>query len=269
MHTVLNKRKSTLTRILGALCVLLCMSLISGAMLSEASAKGKKKRKQANRLDKQMLNSKYGLFGIRLHGNFAILDVTRESDPFMRDPSRGSSIGFGITFDKGLNELMSIRLEGLYQNKNFSAKGVNNYNLAITDRKETNTYMDFIEVPVMLVARFMKGELFRPFVAAGVYGAMLLPVEAEQDGVGAIDDPRRPFSTFDYGFVLSGGSYFVLSKGAGYLSAELRYSRGLANLADTGVEKNDDEISSMWGDTPLSRQTYNMNNLSLMVAYYF
>ena len=268
MHTELNKRKSALSHFLRALSVLICFGL-TGAVTAESSfAKGKKRRKQANRLDRRMKRSQYGLFGLRVQGNFATLSTTRDTDPFVRDPSRGSSVGFGVTFDKGLNDVMSLRLDALYQNKNFSAKGRSNYNLAVNEMKETSTYMDFIEVPVMLVARFMKGQLIRPYFGAGVYGAMLLPVTAEQEGEGAIDEPRRPFSTFDYGFVLAGGSYFVLSKGAGFLSAELRYSRGLANLADTGVETTSAE-SNYGSKTPLARQTYNMNNLSLMVGYYF
>ena len=136
-------------------------------------------------------------------------------------------------------------------------------------RTETNTYMDFIEVPIMLVARFMHGQFIRPFIAGGVYGAVLLNVDGDQEGEGALDEARRPFSSFDYGFVLSGGAYFVLAKGAGFLSAELRYSRGLANMADTSLTATKSEESSTGVAEPLARQQYNMNNLSLMVGYYF
>ena len=114
MHTELNKRKSALTHFFRALCVLICFGL-AGAVTAESSfAKGKKRRKQANRLDRRMKRSQYGLFGLRVHGNFATLSTTRDTDPFVRDPSRGSSVGFGITFDKGLNDVMSLRLDALY-----------------------------------------------------------------------------------------------------------------------------------------------------------
>ncbi len=264
-----GKCKFSLTTLLGGLSLLLGLSLTQTALITDVDAKGKRRKKQARRLDRQMQNNKYGLFGLRIHGNFAVIDSTRSSDPFVRDPSRGSSVGFGVTFDKGLNDIMSLRLDALYQNKNFSAEGRSNYNLAVNTMKETSTYMDFIEVPIMLVARFMRGQLIRPYIAGGVYGAMLLSVDGEQVDDGVLDEARRPFSTFDYGFVLAGGSYFVLSKGAGFLSAELRYSQGMANIADTDVETTETEAVAYGNPKPLSRQTYNINNLSLMIGYYF
>lgn len=268
MNRVTPKCKLGMAKFIGyALTILLGLTIPHTVQPNHATAK--KVRKGAKRLDKKMKKSTYGLFGIRVHGNFANLDTAQSSDPFIRDPSRGASVGFGVTFDKGLNNLMSLRLDVLYQNKNFSSDGLNNYNLAINGRSQTNTYMDFIEVPIMLVARFMHGQFIRPYVGAGLYGAALVTVEGDQEDGGALDDARRPFSLFDYGFVLSGGTYFVLAKGAGFLSAELRYSRGLANIADTDVEATKDEQASTGTAQPLSRQQYNMNNLSLMLGYYF
>ena len=262
-----NCKQGIFKKLQVALIFLLSVACVQTVNTNSVEAK---KRRGANRLDKRMKKSQYGLFGLRLHLNSANLDVSRNSDPFVDDPESNLGFGFGVTFDKGLNNLMSLRVDALYQNKNFSAKAKNNYNLAVNQRVSTSNFLDYIEVPVMLVARFMHGQYIRPFGGVGLYGAMRLPTtESTQEEQGAVDEPGRPFGFFDYGFVMSAGSYFVLSKGAGFLSAELRYSKGLANVADTGIESTQSERSSGVQNEPLKRQTYNMSNFSVMLAYYF
>ena len=119
----------------------------------------------------------------------------------------------------------------------------------------------------MMVIRFGHGSLIRPYVAGGVYGAALLSTEAEQEDEGTLDEPRRPFTTFDYGVTFAAGTYFVLAPGAGFISAELRYSQGMANIADVDVEAEKNENTT--NKKPLTRQQYNINNLALMIGYYF
>ena len=264
------------------LCTTLSAQISSFSDISSVSqahaqkrGKGKKKRflpknrKLARSLDKKMLNNKYGLVGIRMHANFANIDAEREDDPFIKNPSRGAGFGFGITLDKAFNRIFGVRGEFLYQNKNFSADGVVDYNLsqAGSSPLATSSYLDYIEVPLMMVVRFGHGQLLRPYVAGGVYGAALISTEGEQKGEGSLEDPRRPFTTFDYGFTGAVGTYFVLAPGAGFLSAELRYSQGMANIADVDVEAEAKENTT--NKTPLSRQQYYMNNWALMVGYYF
>ena len=226
----------------------------------------------AQRLDKKMTESQFGLFGVRLHANFASLSAERSNDPFMKDPGSGANVGFGVVFDKAFNRLIGVRAEALFQKKSFSASAVPNYNLA-TDKGfiDTRTTLNFIEIPIMAVARFRFGEFIRPYAAGGVYGSMLLYSDGDQEDEGMLDEPRRPFSTFDYGLVFAGGAYFVLAEGFGYLSAELRYSRGFANLADQDVTATKEEKAegTKFGNTPLARQQYFMHNVSLMVGYYF
>lgn len=249
--------------------------LLCGLVLTPSADAKKKKRENSTvkvnnqELDKKMRTNEFGLIGIRFHGNFANLEVARESDPFIKNPSRGASFGFGVTLDKALNRIFAFRAEVLYQNKNFSSTGQVNYNLTQQKRLSTNTYLDYLEVPLMMVFRFNHGKKIRPYGAFGVYGAALVQADGEQDGEGQLEDARRPFSTFDYGIVAAAGSYFVLGRGNGALSAELRYSQGMANIADTGVEADEKQEQNASNKTPLARQEYNINNFSLMVAYYF
>jgi hypothetical protein len=247
----------------------------SQAHAQKRGRKGKKKkknfipknRKLSRSLDKKMLNNKYGLIGIRMHANFANIDADRKDDPFIKDPSRGAGFGFGMTLDKAFNRIFGVRGEVLYQNKNFSADGVVDYNLSQSSRLATSSYLDYLEVPLMMVVRFGHGQLLRPYVAGGVYGAALISTEGEQKDEGTLEEPRRPFTTFDYGFTGAVGTYFVLAPGAGFISAELRYSQGMANIADVDVEAENKENTN--NKTPLSRQQYYMNNWALMIGYYF
>ena len=233
--------------------------------------RGKKTRQLANSLDRKMINSPYGLIGIRAHMNTMNVSPTKTSDPFIKDPSRGVGFGFGLTIDKALNRVFGVRADVLYQNKNFSAQGKTNFDLTQNTTRETSLYLDYIEVPLMMVVRFMDGQLIRPYALFGGYGAALLTADGEQEEEGALDEPRRPFSTFDAGLVFGVGSYFVLAPGAGFLSAELRYTQGMVNIADTDVEaKNEEKAQSAnLNKTPLSRQTYNTSNFMIMVGYYF
>ena len=248
--------------------LMICAISTSFILSTQGYAQG---TRLAQRLDKKMTESQFGLFGVRLHANFASLSVNRSSDPFMKDPGSGANIGLGVVFDKAFNRLMGVRAEALFQKKSFSASAVPNYDLTKTERIDTQTTLNFIEIPIMAVARFRFGEFIRPYAAGGVYGSMLLYSDGEQDGEGMLDEPRRPFSTFDYGLVFAGGAYFVLAEGFGYLSAELRYSRGFANLADQDVsstkEEKDEDLK--FPKTPLARQQYFMHNVSLMIGYYF
>lgn len=234
---------------------------------ARANGQNRPGRRGARRLDRKMLENPYGLIGIRAHMNFANLSVSKDKDPFLDDPSRGFGFGFGITADKAFNRIFGVRLDVLYQNKNFSAQGKPNFNLGDSKTRNTSMYLDYLEVPLMMVIRFMDNRRIRPYALFGAYAAMLLSTQGEQEEEGALDDPRRPFSTFDAGLVFGAGSYFVLPPGMGFLSAELRYTQGSVNVADTGVEAEMGEMTA--NNTPLSRQSYINNNLMLMVGYYF
>jgi hypothetical protein len=252
------------------------LSLFKSAQAQNKQKKKKKKRKkrqaatrlrrQASGLDQGMRRG-YGLIGLRLQTNFVNLSTGRENDPFIQDPSRGIGMGFGLSIDRAFNRIFGVRAEVMYQNKNFSAQGKVDYNLDSSSRSDTSTYLDYLEVPLMMVVRLRHGELIRPYVVGGIYGSFLITSDAEQEGEGTLSNARRPFSSFDAGLVFGVGSYFVLGRDMGYLSAELRYSHGMVNIADTGIEAEDGEMTD--NRTPLTRQTYNTSNVTLSVGYHF
>lgn len=246
-----------------ALCLLTLCAV--GTVSQPAWAKKKKKRKNSKRaaskrLDKKMKGSKYGLIGVRVGPNFASLSTAKSKDGVVESPESSVGVGFGVTADFGINDLFAFRVEGLYQNKNLSHRSLQDYTRGDT-LLDSNTYLDYVEVPVMGVVRFMRGSFVRPYVAGGMYGAVLVNADGDHNDKGQNKDPRKPFTTFDYGWVAAAGSYFVLAKGMGFLGAELRYSSGLANIADVTQKFND--------DTPLESQSYTLSNFSILVTYYF
>jgi hypothetical protein len=218
----------------------------------------------AKTLDKKMKGSNgYGLIGARLLFNYAGISQAREGDKdkLISSTSDSGSLGFGLTFDRAFNRIVGVRAEALFQNKNFSHKSPEEYSLLKTPtKKDTETYLDYIEVPVGIVTRFNYGQLIRPYATAGLYVALLVNADGLQEGDNK--EARKPFTSFDAGWFLGGGSLFVLGEDAGFLGAELRYTRGLANIADTDVEADDKS-------KPLQNQIYTMSSLSLSVSYHF
>ena len=114
----LNCKQGIFKKLQVALILLLSVTFVQTTYTGSVEAK--KRKKGAKRLDRRMRKAQYGLFGLRLNLNSANLSVSRKSDPFVDSPESNLGFGFGVTFDKGLNNLMSLRVDALYQNKNFS-----------------------------------------------------------------------------------------------------------------------------------------------------
>lgn len=219
----------------------------------------------AKQLDRRLMGkSGIGLIGAKVNLQWAAFstELENEKDPLLNDPSSMYSFGFGVTLDRSINRYVGVRAEALYQNKNFTHDSPANYDLkTATTKVKSETYLDYIEIPVGVLVRLMPGHIIQPYTSIGMYGAMLVNASGKHEGQGTNENPFKPFSFFDYGWYLSGGSYFVLAEGAGFIGAELKYSRGLANMADTGVEID--------GKTPLKSQVYTSDNFLLSVSYYF
>lgn len=247
-------------------------ALLLGAltlMMSVAPQTASAKKHRLARALQSKIASQYGLFGIKINTSFASIEPERTgaNDKFINNPESLATLGFGLTVDKGINRYVSVRAEALYQNKSFGHSAPEDYNLSANPSKvESETYLDYIEIPVGLVAGFQPGHLIQPYVSGGFYGALLLTADGRHTGLGTNDEARLPFRTFDYGWYLGAGSFFVLAEGAGFLGAELKYSQGMTNIADNEVE-----VKSSTGDQikPLEKQTYVMSNFSLAVSYYF
>jgi len=259
--------KQKLTSRFGRASLLLVATLCASVTLTTTSSSTAQARphKLAKKFERRLRGvDGIGLIGAKLNMQWASFsaELDNEQDRLLNDPSAMTSFGFGVTLDRAINRYVGVRAEALFQNKNFSHDSPPDYELKnATAKVESETFLDYIEVPVGVLVRLMPGELIQPYTSVGLYGAMLVNASGTQKGYGSNDNPFRPFSFFDYGWYLSAGSYFILAEGAGYLGAELKYSQGLANIADTSLELNKEE--------PLANQVYTAGNFALSVSYYF
>lgn len=253
-------KRSPLIMITALLMAFSITSLSSG----EVEAR---RHRLAKQLDRRLMGKNgIGLIGAKLNMHWAGFDaeLDNQKDPLINDPSSMLAFGFGVTLDRSINHYVGFRAEALYQNKNFTHDSPPNYDLkgnAIA-KVQSETYLDYIELPVGVLVRLMPGHIIQPYTSIGMYGAMIVNGSGKHEDFGTNENPIKPFSFFDYGWYLSAGSYFVLAEGAGFLGAELKYSRGLANMADTGTEVPGDA-------SPLKSQVYTSGSFALSVSYYF
>jgi len=104
---------------------------------------------------------------------------------------------------------------------------------------ETTIQLDYVEVPLLLKARF--GVFVRPYVFAGPYVGFRLSAkalgDAGEDGEEEVDFEDQSKGT-DYGFV--GGAGLEI----GVFLVEGRYARGLSGIASEEIE--DDVDNAVW-----------------------
>jgi hypothetical protein len=104
---------------------------------------------------------------------------------------------------------------------------------------DTTVKLDYLEVPLLLKARF--GVVVRPYVFAGPYVGFRLEATADgdagEDGVSETDLEDQTKGT-DYGYVAGGGIEI------GMFLVEARYARGLAGIADEDID--DDIDNAVW-----------------------
>ena len=216
-------------------------------------------KNDVDRLDR-LLMKKTRLFGLKVDLNATSLSQHKD-DRLIRDLGLGTGVGIGATLDGAFTRFIGYRVEALYRNKNFTHKSPVAYDLngGVTP-VESETYLDYLELPLLALVRFNPGHMIRPYATLGIYGSILINADGIQ---GVQDNPqaRLPFNTFDAGFIIGGGSYFVLPKGLGILSAELRYTSSAMNLADVDLE--------VVQFKPLENALYELGDLSLNITYFF
>jgi hypothetical protein len=111
---------------------------------------------------------------------------------------------------------------------------------------DTKLKLDYVEVPLLLKARF-GGAGIRPYVFAGPYLGFRVKaevsVDAGEDGSSSqdLDDETK---SVDYGGVAGAGLEFPASRGAFLLEA--RYARGLANITSDDAANEDSVTNAVW-----------------------
>ncbi len=230
-----------------------------------------KKKKGTKALDKRMSRA-YGLLGFRLGlGSSSLSQGSEKGDQLIKDPNFGFGFHVGATIDKAIsgNDFVGLRAELLLSMKSFNHLSPGDYKKANVDADkylDSSTSLYYLELPVLVTLRFMKGKSVRPIGYFGGYGAALLSASGAQDG-SSNANARVPFSTFDYGLIFGGGVNMYLGKGAGLLTLELRTSFGLANIADNDMFDNTFKDLG-FSKEPIPSSVYHNRSITLIATYH-
>ncbi|MDH3733864.1 MAG: PorT family protein [Gemmatimonadota bacterium] len=156
-----------------------------------------------------------------------------------------SATGFvgGLFAQIGLGEMFAIQPEGLYSSKGFKAD---------IDGEGAQLRVNYIEIPVLLVARFGDAGGVRPSVFAGPVISFESKCELKSTGSVAFksdcpDVPDEPIETKSTDFGAAFGAGILVPLGGVSLVADARYTLGLTNLTDDDESAKNRAWSFMGG----------------------
>jgi len=164
------------------------------------------------------------MVGVKGGINVADLSVDADGEEFSSDTKTGLVAGLFAEF--GISDMFAVRPEGLYSQKGFKTQDTG---------IDLELNLDYIEVPVLLVARLGESSI-RPVVFAGPVIAFeaSCKLEGESEGVTldvdcseAPDDPIETSST-DFGAAFGGG--LEIDAGGVTLLFDGRYTLGLKDV---------------------------------------
>lgn len=175
-----------------------------------------------------------GIVTIGLKGGLAVADIQGD---FVQHESRlGGSVGL---FAKvGLGRVFSLRPEALLVTKGTSlgesVKTDNQGNPQGTF--ETLYAVDYLEIPILLGATIPTGYGLRPTLATGPALGIELRERLVTTGAAEAAVDTGLFKSTDIGWAFGAG--FEMDLGRGFVSLEGRYTAGLTNLAETGLDED-------------------------------
>ena len=203
------------------------------------------------------------------------LGQSRSSDPFIQEPGVGFGFNGGVTYDRGFNKLFGVRLGANFSQRSFSHRAVSNHGYdegseqyiintsgdTPSRYEDSETTLNSVELPLSLQFRFKASKRVRPFAYLGGYFSLLLAANGTHEDSGNNSEARAPFSSFDAGWLVGGGVYWILSPGSGFISTDLRLSGSLGNIADTDAETSTGES--------LKQQIYQPFTTLFALTYHF
>ncbi len=168
---------------------------------------------------------------IGVKGGVNVADLSIDEDGTDVETDTKSGIVGGVWAQFGISDIFAIRPEGL-----FSQKGTK----SDIDGLQFEAEIDYIEVPVLLVARVPTGGSVRPYALAGPVISFETTCEIEIEGLGGevsedceTFDPEDPILTkgTDFGVAFGGG--VEIETGKLVWLADGRYTLGLTDINDT------------------------------------
>ena len=150
-------------------------------------------------------------------------------DPDVLDTSSRTGFVGGLFAEFGISELFAIRPEALYSSKGFEA---------MAEDQSAELELAYIEIPVLLVARFGSSSV-RPVVFAGPvigFESSCEASESEFDEDVACSDLDDPIDTKSTDFGAAFGAGVEIDLGGFFLLGDARYSFGFTNLLDSAID---------------------------------
>ena len=159
--------------------------------------------------------------------------------------ARTGALG-GLSFTYGLTDVIGARLELLY-----STKGDRLTQIVNGVRYESTLTANYVDIPIVLVARSGPVLGMRPNIFAGPVFGVHIGSDAEGDSDHTLH--RFDAAAVDLGFAVGGGVAFML--GSELFGIDARYTIGIGNsIDDTGSE---------------AAPKVTNNTFSVMAAYFF
>lgn len=165
------------------------------------------------------------LIGVKAGINSSTISFSDDDD---LDPMSASGFVGGLFAQIGLGDMFAIQPEGLFSSKGFKAD---------IDDEGAQLRVNYIEIPVLLMARFGEAGGVRPNVFVGPVLSFESKCELEATGSVAFksdcaDVPDEPIETKSTDFGATFGAGIVVPVGGFSLVADARYTLGLTDLTD-------------------------------------
>lgn len=133
-----------------------------------------------------------------------------------------TGIAVGLYGEYLFHEFLGIRPELTYLQKGAKTG---------TGAAEVTTALDYLEIPVLLEAKFDQGE-FRPFLFAGP--ALGIKLSASTKPTGGTSSTLNDIKSIDFGLDFGGGLEYAVNKQWG-VQFNVRYGLGLTDVSDVSV----------------------------------
>jgi hypothetical protein len=150
----------------------------------------------------------------------------------------------GVVAEAGLSHALWLHGEVAYANKGATVKNQGTDPFGNPHDYKTEFRYDYIELPLLLRARYASGHSTTLFGELGPSFGFTIAgrVTSEFPGDVGDDDVKGDMKPVDAGFALGAGIEFAA--GPGHLGIEARYTRGFSDLYD--LEGNAEAINQTW-----------------------
>ena len=182
------------------------------------------------------------------------------------DTSYRTGLAIGLFHHLEMSESFGFRPELMYVQKGYAASVSFDF-FGETFELDTETQLDYVDIVLPAIYTINPAEQVSPQIFAGPYAGFNVgaTTEVSAEGMSESEDISDDVASLDYGVVLGGGAR--IQAGTGHITADIRFSLGLADLVDNG-EIEEDIINGNDFDEEPDDEIFN-RGIMLTVGYQF